>query len=180
MRFPQELLTGHMPTLDGEQSEKLYLLFDRVAPGWEMLGDDGFAVAAERLIAAVQRGSADLARELEPLISARHPSQLYQALAEGPILLATLWFVWRKPRKPGVVGTWFLIAYGSMRFVTEFWRLPDDQLAVARIAGLSRGQWLSLLMVVAGALALGVVTRRKNAPRLGGWGAKSADTNIPG
>lgn len=168
VRFPQELLTRHRPTLDGEQSEKLYLLFDRVAPGWEALGDDGYEEAAARLISAVQRGSAGLARELEPLLSARHPSQLYQALAEGPILLATLWFAWRKSRTPGVVGAWFLMGYGVLRIVTEFWRLPDDQLAVARILGLSRGQWLSVLMVAAGAIGLRLVTRRRSgAPARG-------------
>jgi phosphatidylglycerol:prolipoprotein diacylglycerol transferase len=102
------------------------------------------------------------------LISARHPSQLYQAAAEGVGVGLALWFVARRPRVPGIVGSWFLIAYGALRIVTEFWRLPDAHLAVGRIAGLSRGQWLSALMVVIGVFFLMTLWRSKE-PKMGGW-----------
>jgi phosphatidylglycerol:prolipoprotein diacylglycerol transferase len=83
-----------------------------------------------------------------------------------------LWFIWRKPRLPGAVGCWFLITYGVLRILTELFRLPDDQLAVQRIAGLSRGQWLSVLMILAGTTILTIVLKR-GGEKLGGWAKPS-------
>lgn len=169
VRFPQELLMQHRPALTPDQQQRLMTLMDRVSPGWDKPGGAGAVDAIERLINAVQHGSAGVARELAPLLSARHPSQLYQALAEGPVLMLILWLLWRKPRRPGVVGAWFLIVYGALRILTEVWRLPDDQLVVQRVLGLSRGQWLSVVMIVAGAVAITLITTRGRSERLGGW-----------
>ncbi len=167
VRFPQELLTGHAPDLTPEQSIQLSRLIEA-----HRLPDEPESVAIETMISRLQNGSADLAAQLEPLLAARHPSQLYQAAAEGLILGIVLWVIWRKPRLPGVVGCWFLITYGVLRIVTEFYRLPDDQLAVQQILGLSRGQWLSVLMILAGATILTVVIRR-GGPKFGGWASRS-------
>jgi phosphatidylglycerol:prolipoprotein diacylglycerol transferase len=71
-----------------------------------------------------------------------------------------LWLIARKPRMPGVVGCWFLIAYGILRITTELVRLPDANLAVQRVLGLSRGQWLSVAMIAVGAIALPILFRR--------------------
>jgi phosphatidylglycerol:prolipoprotein diacylglycerol transferase len=174
VRYPQELLTRHAPELTLEQSLRLRAVLDRVA-----LPSDTEVGAVERLIAQVQTGRADVIAELAPLISARHPSQLYQALAEGALLGLALLLIWRKPRLPGVIAAWFLILYGVLRVVTEYWRLPDDHLAVQRIAGLSRGQWLSVLMVVAGAALLAIVMRRGGI-RLGGWGRRRGGADEAG
>lgn len=166
VRYPQELLSGHAPALTEAQERTLVTL----AEPFRMAGEQYYNPAIERMIGALQRGgprAEALAADLPSVLSARHPSQLYQAFAEGAVLFAALALVWAKPRKPGVVGCWFLIVYGVGRVLTEFWRLPDDQLAVQRIAGLSRGQWLSALMVAAGVAVLPVVMRRKAAP-LGG------------
>ena len=80
---------------------------------------------------------------------ARHPSQLYQAFLEGIVLFGVLWWFSAKPRATGAVSGLFLIGYGVVRFVAEFFREPD-----AGIFGLSytvsMGQWLSLPMIVAG------------------------------
>lgn len=164
VRYPQELLTGHAPQLTLDQQIQLSHLIEsnRLTP------HESDTVALDRLIARIQHGAHDLQAQLEPLLAARHPSQLYQALAEGIVLGLVLWWVWRKPRLPGVVGCWFLIVYGALRVVTEIWRLPDDNLAVQRIAGLSRGQWLSVLMVLAGATIL-IFILRKGGEKLGGW-----------
>jgi prolipoprotein diacylglyceryltransferase len=59
-----------------------------------------------------------------------------------------------------------------LRIVTELWRLPDAQLAVQRIAGLSRGQWLSVAMIGAGLVAL-VFIRRVGGAAVGGWGRRA-------
>lgn len=178
VRYPQELLTRHAPTLTGAQEDRLFTLL----ASYHMPGEEDFGPAIQRMIHALQRGGsgvADLVRDLPLVISARHPSQIYQAVAEGLIVFAALGFVWARPRKPGVVGCWFLIVYGVGRIVTEFWRLPDDQFAVQRIAGLSRGQWLSVAMVVAGLLVLPVVSKR-NVERMGGWLTRGKTNNAAG
>jgi len=134
VRFPQEVLSGHEPNLSPEQQEALY----QVVSPWMSQGLS-FQSAYQRVLDAIHRGSPELVRQLEPLISARHPSQLYQAFAEGIVLGSVLWWIWRKPRVPGVIGAWFLIVYGVLRIATEFWRLPDAHLAVQRPMGMSRG-----------------------------------------
>ena len=92
---------------------------------------------------------------------ARHPSQLYQLAGEGLLLFVILWFYARKPRPVGAVSAVFLIGYGSLRFLAEFAREPDDFLGLLGL-GLSMGQWLSLPMIAAG-VALLVWTRRQPA-----------------
>ena len=93
---------------------------------------------------------------------ARHPSQLYECLLEGPALLLILWLISRRPQPRGTVSAAFLITYGIFRFCVEFTRQPDDFLGYLQF-GLSMGQWLSLPMVVAGLVMLGVILRRKPA-----------------
>ena len=83
---------------------------------------------------------------------ARHPSQIYQFLLEGLLLFALLWVFARKERKPGEVGAAFLLGYGLMRFVAEYFREPDAYLEwLAQSTGLSMGQWLCVPMMVLGA-----------------------------
>jgi len=79
----------------------------------------------------------------------RHPSQVYQFLLEGLLLFTVLWLYARKPRARGKVSACFLIGYGVLRFVAEFFREPDDFLGLLAL-GLSMGQWLCLPMIAAG------------------------------
>lgn len=79
----------------------------------------------------------------------RHPSQLYQFLGEGVFLFALLWLYARQPRVTGQVSAVFLMGYGVLRFLAEFFREPDAHLGLLGL-GLSMGQWLSLPMVLAG------------------------------
>ncbi len=80
---------------------------------------------------------------------ARHPSQLYQLALEGLLLFVLLWVYARKPRKLGEVSGAFLVGYGVMRLIAEFFRQPDGFLGLLAF-GLTMGQWLSLPMVLAG------------------------------
>lgn len=165
VRYPQELLDpGHNADVQrtDEQISELYLLMNQ-----HRLGAESDYAASARIIEAVQQGQADVIAQLTPLISARHPSQLYQAFAEGIVVFLVCWLVWLKPRVPGVVGCWFLISYGVGRVITEFYRLPDAHLVQGRIAGLSRGQWLSVLMIIVAVVAL-VIISRKGGDKLGG------------
>lgn len=59
----------------------------------------------------------------------RHPSQLYEALFEGVLLWLLLWFVVKKHKKfNGAVFSSYLIGYGAVRFVIEYFREPDRDL----------------------------------------------------
>jgi phosphatidylglycerol:prolipoprotein diacylglycerol transferase len=89
----------------------------------------------------------------------RHPSQLYEFALEGVLLFVLLWLYARKPRPVGAVSGFFLIGYGSFRFLAEFTREPDDFLGLLSL-GMSMGQWLSLPMLVAGALLMVLSIRR--------------------
>lgn len=162
VKFPTEVLSEHAVQLTTPQKQTLAAIVNRVS-----LPSDDFDRGYHRVIDRVQHGDHELARALEPLISARHPSQLYQAFAEGLLLLAILWFIAALPRKPGVVGAWFLLSYGVLRITTEFWRLPDA--GIERVLGLSRGQQLSALMVAVGVVSLVIVLRRPVAKNPGWW-----------
>ncbi len=81
----------------------------------------------------------------------RHPSQVYQFLLEGLLLFVLLWLYARKERRPGQVAAVFLLGYGVLRFVAEFFREPDAHLVwLQQSSGLSMGQWLCVPMVLAG------------------------------
>ena len=80
---------------------------------------------------------------------ARHPSQIYQFLLEGLLLFALLWWLARQPRPLGWVSGAFLIGYGALRFVAEYFREPDAHLGLLSM-GLSMGQWLCVPMVLIG------------------------------
>ena len=89
----------------------------------------------------------------------RHPSQLYQAGLEGVLLFVVLWIFSSAGRPRGAVSGAFLLGYGSLRFIAEYFRTPD-----AGIFGLSdavsMGQWLSLPMILAGLMLLRWSARR--------------------
>ena len=90
----------------------------------------------------------------------RHPSPLYQAAGEGLLLFILLWLYSSRQRVTGQVSGAFLIGYGSLRFLAEFFREPDHGIfGVSYVV--SMGQWLSLPMVVVGLVLL----RRRRAAR---------------
>lgn len=84
----------------------------------------------------------------------RHPSQLYQAAGEGLLLFAIMWIYSSRPRPLKAVSAVFLIGYGSLRFIAEFFRTPDPGIFGTLSLGLSTAQWLCVPMVVFGALLL--------------------------
>ncbi|MGI9230005.1 MAG: prolipoprotein diacylglyceryl transferase [Gammaproteobacteria bacterium] len=95
---------------------------------------------------------------------ARHPSQLYEALLEGVVLFVLLWWFSGRPRPHGAVSGLFLLGYGVFRFLVEFVREPDSHLSVLLGGWMTRGQLLSVPMILIG-LLLCVCTfrgRRKN------------------
>jgi phosphatidylglycerol---prolipoprotein diacylglyceryl transferase len=89
----------------------------------------------------------------------RHPSQVYQFALEGALLFVILWIYSAKPRPTGAVSGAFLLGYGAFRFIAEYFREPDDFLGLLAL-NLSMGQWLSLPMIIVGALVLVWTWRR--------------------
>ena len=89
----------------------------------------------------------------------RHPSELYEFFLEGVVLFTVLWIYARTPRPLGAISGLFLIGYGSLRFLVEFTREPDNFLGLLSL-GLSMGQWLSLPMIVAGVVLMVWSSRR--------------------
>jgi len=89
----------------------------------------------------------------------RHPSQLYEFAAEGLLLFAVLWLFTQRPRPMGAASGLFLMGYGICRFVVEYVREPDAFLGYLA-GGLTMGQWLSLPMIVAGAIMMSWAYRR--------------------
>ena len=86
--------------------------------------------------------------EYEPAL--RHVSSLYQVAAEGGVLFGLVWLFAAKPRAVGRVAGVFLLGYGGLRFVTEFFRQPDQGLGFVAFDWLTMGQALSLPMVAFG------------------------------
>jgi len=88
----------------------------------------------------------------------RHPSQLHQAGFEGlllGLLLLALFWQTRARYRPGLLVAVFTIGMGLGRFLMEFFREPDAHLAYMVVeTGLSRGQWLSLPMILIGVVVL--------------------------
>ncbi|MDI4637944.1 MULTISPECIES: prolipoprotein diacylglyceryl transferase [Halomonadaceae] len=84
----------------------------------------------------------------------RHPSSLYEAVLEGAVLFAILWWVSATPRRRGLVSGLFLVCYGGFRFLIEFVRLPDPQLGFIAWNWLTMGMLLSLPMILAGGLLM--------------------------
>jgi phosphatidylglycerol:prolipoprotein diacylglycerol transferase len=87
-----------------------------------------------------------------------HPAQLYLSLAGLYLLLVLLWAD-RRPHFPGFVFSLFLGLYGATRFGAEelrhFDHAPHVMLGysnIARRAGVTDNQLISLAMVVAGLL----------------------------
>jgi phosphatidylglycerol:prolipoprotein diacylglycerol transferase len=95
----------------------------------------------------------------------RHPSQLYEALLEGPVLFAILWWLFWKTQsryEPGKLVGAFLFFYGIFRFGIEFIREPDQQLiAFTQATGLHMGQWLSVPMILGGLWLMLTAKRRR-------------------
>jgi phosphatidylglycerol:prolipoprotein diacylglycerol transferase len=104
----------------------------------------------------------------DPQGLARHPSQLYQAALEGALVIAVMlplfWFT-RARYRPGLLVGVFTALVCAARFTVEFFREPDAHLAHVVIeTGLSRGQWLSIPLILAG---LALVAWSLRRPELG-------------
>jgi len=96
---------------------------------------------------------------------ARHPSSLYQALTEGLLLFVILFIYSKKPRPTMAVSGVFMLAYGSFRFITEFYRTPDAHLGFVMFDWMTKGQQLSIPMIMFGIAIIYLAYKKQKEER---------------
>ncbi|MDQ0423448.1 phosphatidylglycerol:prolipoprotein diacylglycerol transferase [Peteryoungia aggregata LMG 23059] len=99
----------------------------------------------------------------------RHPSQLYEAVLEGLVLLIVLQLLARAfsaLRTPGRITGIFVAGYAAARIFVEFYREPDVQIGYLAGGWLTMGMVLSLPMLLVG-LWISIRAGR-SAPPVGG------------
>jgi phosphatidylglycerol:prolipoprotein diacylglycerol transferase len=94
----------------------------------------------------VARENEEVSRTLGEFLTARHPSQLYEAALEGLVLFLILWIVRVRFRNApdGFLTGLFFVLYALFRIVCEQFREPDAEM----VGLLTRGQFLSVFMFV--------------------------------
>lgn len=136
IQFPKELYDAPPETVQLALQEAV-----RINPEWTSL----------TAIVDNVRASPALQDMLAGLLSPRHPSQVYEALLEGALLFVILWILRTRARlADGVLTGVFFISYAVLRIFCEQFREPDAPL----IALLTRGQFLSLFLVLIGVVFL--------------------------
>lgn len=155
IKYPEEVLDPSFA--NAELIENLRPLVDPTRPFPQSLVDAAYA------------GRPGVAEALLPLLTAHHPSQLYQAITDGLIIPLVLALIWLKPRPSGILTGSFFIAYGVLRMTTEQFREPD--FGVFTVGPITLPMLLSLAMIAIGIFML-VIWR--HAPRVGGLAGRGA------
>ena len=109
------------------------------------------AQSIETLIACA-RENPEVSQTLGDFLPPRHPSQIYEALLEGALLFAILWWVRTRYKNApdGLLTGLFFALYAGFRIFGEQFREPD----AALVGSFTRGQFFSLFMFVFAALFL--------------------------
>ena len=117
------------------------------------------------LIQACEEGNQAVISSLKEVISYRHPSQLYQAFLEGLLPFLVVCLLWNRKKlfRPGVIGGIWVLIYSFMRILGEQFRMPDTHLGF-RALGLTRGQWLTISMLIGIVFYLLFILRKKKQP----------------
>jgi len=89
----------------------------------------------------------------DPAHALRHPSQLYEAFFEGIILFIILWWIRKAKYVHHRMFGLYLIGYGAIRFIIEFFREPDEHLEFV-VYTFTMGQILCFVMIIAGTLII--------------------------
>lgn len=86
-------------------------------------------------------------------ISLRWPSQLAEGFLEGIVLFIILWIIRKKETAMRRMLGIYLIGYGFLRIVGEFFREPDPQIGFF-LGFLTLGQIMSSVMIIGGLIFL--------------------------
>ncbi|MEX2578508.1 MAG: prolipoprotein diacylglyceryl transferase [Verrucomicrobiales bacterium] len=180
MKFPDELNetvatpTGMAWKYPVEQLLDLAARGSEVAPGLLERANEAVTSAAAagyhahgavvRLLTETSRENPAFREMLGGVLTPRHPSQIYEAVVEGLLLFLILLAVrlrW-KNLYHGVLTGAFFILYAVGRIAVENFREPD----ASTIAGMTRGQFYSLFMIVVGIAFLVYAFRAKRRNRI--------------
>jgi phosphatidylglycerol---prolipoprotein diacylglyceryl transferase len=99
--------------------------------------------------------------QVEPCELTLHGSQLYEAVLEGLVVFAIVWWFTSKPRPRLAASGVFLICYGMARSLVEFVRVPDENRGYFLGDWFTMGQLLSMPMILAGLVLLIIAYRRR-------------------
>jgi phosphatidylglycerol:prolipoprotein diacylglycerol transferase len=149
VKFPQELYEIEAKDFYKLSAAAESLGFSKESVDFAIRSNDlaFFSRISEKAIEAVQAGNSQVKLVLEPALTARYPSQIYAALLEGLIIFIGLWLLHIKFSRIGVASAGFVVMYPIMRIISEQFRLPDAQIGFQAL-GLTRGQWISIGMLV--------------------------------
>ena len=128
---------------------------------------DQVYAALYKVIGEIQNGNTAVKEAIGAVLDPRHPSQLYAAASEGLFTFLILFFLMRKSHRPGFIAGWFIIIYAVMRILNEQFRMPDAHIGY-QLFGLTRGQWLSVAMLLVGIVTLFYWTRTQSQ-MIFGW-----------
>lgn len=164
VRYPQEItsLTDAQLVQTPEQMDQIV----RLSMTHMLPNEQDWYLGYNRMLDLIQRGDAGLKAQLEPLISARYPSQLFQASLDGLLVMVVVWIIAMKPRKPGIIAGAFGITYALGRIPMDLIRLPDT--GITQFGFMTRGQAYSAVTLGCG-LALILYAYKSKAPKFGGW-----------
>jgi len=147
VQFPKEILVPGNPVTD-----RVLEVAVRIDPAFN---------STDVIVEGV-RQSTELRAALGEILPPRHPSQIYEALLEGVLLFALMFFLRTRFRLPnGVLAGISFIAYAGLRFAGEIFREPDAPM----IGTLTRGQFYSLFMVLTGLAFIAAGVLRPRYPR---------------
>ncbi|MGZ3769830.1 MAG: prolipoprotein diacylglyceryl transferase [Bdellovibrio sp.] len=178
VKFPQDILSW--PAQEMSKLSELSTVVEKVGVGREqwldLVGKYRFDMNARdqlysimnKVIEGIQTGNTAAKEAIAPLLTPRYPSQLFAAVGEGLFLFLVLFLLWRKPRKPGFIAASFTLIYAIVRVVDEHFRMPDAHIGFQWL-GLTRGQWLSVAMFMAGLILMFIWTRASSL-KIPGWG----------
>jgi len=120
-----------------------------------------------KIVHEIQSGNQTLRTLIAPVLEPRYPSQLYAALSEGLFSFVVLFLLARKSRKPGFIAASFGVVYAASRIFNEQFREPDAHIGL-QLLGLTRGQWLSVAMMLLGFILM-FYWNRTQSQTVFGW-----------
>jgi phosphatidylglycerol:prolipoprotein diacylglycerol transferase len=153
VKFPTEIF-------DRRNAEVAQKVYDAVAPVMDIVVQHGApnAALADKIVEA-SRTEPAVQAAIEPVLTPRHPSQIYEGLLEGVLLFLILYTARTKFRMPrGMLTGLFFILYAALRIVGEMFRVPD---AAWSVGPFSAGQFLSLFMFLIGAAFIALALKRR-------------------